>query len=256
MVSKSDEINKNDKKTKNGIEKKKAEQEFDFSGHRKRLKDFYVKNGMDMLKDYEILELILFYAIPRKDTRAIARRLLNKYGSLSAVMDAGLADLCEVDGIGENAAILLKLVPDTARQYMLSSRKEKQLLDTNDKIRRYLEDYFIGRTVECFYMLCLDNAGRLIRCTKMAEGEPDNVNVNTKKVGLEIALSGAKGIVIAHNHPQGLPLPSKADVDVTEKISGIARELGSSLIDHIIYSPTEAFSMANSKRFYKMFFLE
>lgn len=256
MGRKSNDIKIIDKETVSKAEKPKDEQEFDFSGHRKRLKDFYVQNGMDMLKDYEILELILFYAIPRRDTRGIARRLLNKFGSLSAVMNASIVDLCSVDGIGENAAILLKLIPDTARQYMLDSKEEKLCLDTNEKIRKYLEDFFIGRTVECFYLLSLDNAGRLIRCTKMAEGEPDNVNVNTKKVGLEIALSGAKGIVIAHNHPQGLPLPSKADVDVTEKISGIARELGSMLIDHIIFSPTEAFSMASSKKFYKLFFID
>lgn len=227
---------------------------FDHSGHRQRLKTYYAENGMDTLRDYETLELLLFYAIPRKDTRVIARRLLNKFGSLSAVFDASVLELTGVKGVGENTALLIHMVPDLARAYLVSKKEEKPPLKSLDAIQEYLADYFVGRDVECFYLLCLDNAGRPLRCVKLAEGDTAAVIVNLKKVGLEIAGSGASGIVIAHNHPNGEALPSQRDIEVTEKIANLAEQLNARLYDHIIYSAADAFSMAQSNRFYAGFF--
>lgn len=227
---------------------------FDHSGHRARLKAFYAANGMDVMKDYEILEMILFYAIPRKDTRVIARRLLNQFGTIGDVMDADIKELIRVSGLSENGAMLLKMIPDAARAYMLSKKEKKPCLTTTEEQIAYLSDYFVGRTNECFYLLCLDSAGRLLRCRKLAEGEPNKVHVNVKKVSLEIVDSSASCVIIAHNHPQGLALPSHNDVETTKKIAAIVAELGMALLDHIIFSPTETFSMANSNRFYSCFF--
>lgn len=229
---------------------------FDHSGHRQRLKTYYAENGMDAMRDYEILELLLFYAIPRKDTRVIARRLLNRFGSLAAALDAPITDLTGVKGVGENTALLLHMLPDLTRAYLLSKQEEKPHLKSLDTMRDYLASYFVGRDVECFYLLCLDNAGRPLRCIKLAQGDTDAVIVNLKKVGLEIAGSGATGIVVAHNHPKGEAFPSQKDVEVTEKIANLARQFNVRLYDHIIFSADDSFSMAQSNRFYARFFID
>ncbi len=228
--------------------------EFDHTGHRARLKEYYRTNGIDAMRDYEILEMLLFYSVPRRDTRVIARRLLQKYGSIAAVMDAPLEDLADVEGLSENTALILKMIPDLARVYSVSKSENIVQFSSTRDIQDYLCNYFIGVKTECYYMLCLDNAGRLLKCKKMAEGEANSVIVDIKKISIEIATSNAYGIVLAHNHPAGSALPSSADIKVTQKIYTIAKNLGVFLIDHFIFSPTEALSMANSKKFYSGIF--
>ncbi|MBR1810519.1 MAG: RadC family protein [Clostridia bacterium] len=227
---------------------------FDHAGHRQRLREYFLNHGMDEMRDYEILELFLFYSIPRQDTRPIARRLLNKFGSLSAVLDANIGEIMTVGGIGRNSACLLKMLPDVARMYMLDKKENKVRLETTDAIRSYLADFFIGKRVECFYILCMDRSCKLLRCTKLGEGEEYNVAVSINKVSLEIAESAASLVVIAHNHPFGMALPSQQDVTLTKNIADLARAMGVSLIDHLIFSADDVFSMANSKKFYKLFF--
>ncbi|MBQ6164482.1 MAG: RadC family protein [Clostridia bacterium] len=239
----------------NNKPEKSASSEFDHSGHRDRLRDELLTNGVERMKDYEILEFLLFYCIPRKDTRPIARRLLNKFGSLSAVLDAKENELAEVEGIGKNSAALLTLFPSIAGRYLADRKKDKKTaLSSAKELADYLSDFFIGKRTECFYVLCMDGDRRPIRCELLNEGEEYNVIVNVRRLGLIVAETKAAFVVVAHNHPMASSAPSAADVELTQKIADIVNALGARLTDHLIFGSDDEFSMANSGFYYARYF--
>ncbi|MBQ6019564.1 MAG: RadC family protein [Clostridia bacterium] len=241
---------RNDKK-----QEKRVTSEFDHSGHRERLREEFLKNGAEKMRDYEILEFLLFYCIPRKDTRPIARRLLNKFGSLSAVLDASVNELVEVEGVGRNSAALLSLLPSLAGRYLTDGKTEKKaMLCDHEKLADYLAGYFVGKCTECFFVLCMDGARRPIRCELLNEGEEYNVVVNVRRMGLIVAESKAAYVAVAHNHPLSSSVPSAADVELTQKIADVVSALGAQLVDHLIFGTDGDFSMANSGFYYSRYF--
>lgn len=231
--------------------------EFDHTGHRDRLREEFRANGAGALKDYELLELILFYSIPRKDTRPIARRLINKFGSFAAVLDADEEELRKIDGVGEHTAALLELIPAAAGRYLTDRGNEmsRKPLDDAQKISDHLLGYFVDKKVECFYILCLDSEYRPLLCEMLNEGGERNVAVNLRRLGSLVCDSKARNVVIAHNHPFGAAKPSAEDISLTEQVAVFVRGIGARLTDHLIFGKNEVFSMAGSGLAYSRYFL-
>jgi len=206
----------------------------------------FMSGGLDSFADHEVLELLLFYAIPRRDTNETAHLLLERYGSLTGVFNAPVEDLMKAEGIGENAAVFLKLVPAACRKARLSGDGRDIILNSVDKIGDYLIDCFSGETAEVIYQLCLDKKGKLLACKRLAEGAVDNADLNVRKLVENTLLSSASAVVIAHNHPSGIALPSNEDYATTWRVQEALASIGVPLQDHIIVADGDYVSMAQS----------
>lgn len=214
--------------------------------HRKRLKDRFLENGLDSFTDIQALELLLFYAIPQKDTNPIAHALLDRFGSLSQVLDADMEELKKVGGIGDHAATLLHLVTELSRFYQVDSAQRTQVLTSLDACGAYLVPRFFGRKVETVFLLCLDAKCKVLCCREVGEGSVNAASISVRKV-VETALSAnATTVVLAHNHPSGVALPSADDVQTTRRIAAALNVVEVKLIDHIVVAEGDFISMAQS----------
>ena len=215
-------------------------------GHRQRLKDRFLESGLDGFTQVQALELLLFYCIPRKDTNAIAHALLERFGSLAGVMDASVEELCTVPGIGANAATLLHLVPEMSRFYLVSRMAKNDILQTQDDCAAYLLPRFFGRTVETVYLLCLDAKCKVLCCREVGDGIVNAAGISVRRI-MEVALAAnASSVVLAHNHPSGMALPSYEDLQATVQIGEALRAVDIVLADHIIVADDDYVSLAQS----------
>lgn len=216
------------------------------SGHRQRLKDQFLTHGMDPIHDVNVLELVLFYAIPRQDTNPIAHRLLNAFGSLAAVFDATPEELMERGGLSKNAATLIKLIPAAARRQQLSRSSCHQLLDSTQKCGDYLVPFFFGATQEEVYLLGLDAKCKVLGCVKLSTGSVNSAGLSIRKV-VEYALNmKASSVVLAHNHTSGIAVPSQEDIRTTRSIAHALDLVGVYLADHVVVADEDYVSMAES----------
>ena len=216
-------------------------------GHRQRLRETYLRAGLENLSDVNRLELLLFYALPRGDTNPLAHALLQDFGSLSAVLDASVERLMEVDGVGRSTAALIRLVSElNACAELEKARNRTQgILDTTGKCADYLLPCFFGLSAEVVYILCLDARCKLLACRKLGEGNVNAANVSVRKI-VETALHyNAASVVLAHNHPAGLCRPSEEDESTTLRIWRALDAVNVQLVDHIVVSGTEYYSMAD-----------
>ena len=214
-------------------------------GHRKRLKARFLQDGANGLRDHELLELLLFYAIPRSDTNAMAHSLLDRFGTLQGVLDAPVDALETVPGVGAHAAVLLKTVAALHDRVTLSTDESDRLLMTSADAAAFLAPRYRDVDCECVYMLCLDGRRRVTCCEEVARGAQTQVEISVRKV-VELALRNrAQGVILAHNHPDGSPLPSREDEIVTLQISQALSTIGIALVDHIILSDAEYLSLAD-----------
>ena len=214
-------------------------------GHRQRLIQRFLEEDLDNFEPHNVLELLLFYAIPRKDTNELAHVLIDTFGSLKGVFDAPYEELIKVAGIGPNTAALLKLVPTLTRTYY-SSDARSVILDTSEKSGEYFLPYYIGQTEEVVRLACLDAGGKVISNQILHRGSANAAEVNLRKI-VNIALrNNAMGVILAHNHPGGLPLPSEEDVATTKSIREALMPMGILLMDHIIVAGQDYVSMARS----------
>lgn len=222
--------------------------------HRARVRETFKRAGSDGMPDHNLLELLLFYSIPRKDTNEIAHRLIAAFGSLSRVFDASYEELMEIDGIGESSALLISMIPSICRRYIESSNSPKVNLSEPEEAMNYIiRKYYGSNKVESFYMLCLDAVGNLINCCKLGEGTSGSVIVDKRKV-LETALRNkADKVIFAHNHPNGIAAPSKDDINMTSELSSVLFSVGIRLADHIIVAGNEAVSLASVEKFRPLF---
>ena len=215
-------------------------------GHRQRLKTRFCQEGMDHFSEYEALELLLYYAIPRKDTNPIAHALIDHFGSLSQVLDASVEELEQVSGISRNVAVLMKLVTEMGRMYMVKRAETNQSLQTIKECGEYLKPYFFGRVNETVFLLCLDAKCKVIRCRKVGEGSVNSANVPIRRI-VEMALSAnATSVVLAHNHPSGIALPSNEDVATTHRVAAALRTVDVILVDHIVVADDDFVSMVHT----------
>ncbi len=218
----------------------------EYDGHRDRLRKKFLEHGLDVFSDHEVLELLLFYALPRRDTDTLARALLKEFGSIRAVLDARPTELKRIPGIGDNAAVLLQLMTPLARRYQLSRELNNVRLATTADCGKYLMPYFFGCNLEQIYLLCLDVQCRVISCRLLEEGTQCYVSLPIRRAA-EIAIdSSAASVILAHNHPAGLALPSEQDLAATFKLEQTLKSLDIILVDHIIVAGNDFVSLRDS----------
>jgi len=214
------------------------------SGHRERMKKRFLEYGLDNFDDHSALELLLFYAIPRRDLNPVAHALLKRFGSLNGVFEASAAELRQVEGLGENAASLLRIIPQVSRRYMLSRTPAGAVLDTVARAARYLIPYFMYERDEVVYVLCLDARRCAVCCREISRGVVNAAAVNARRIA-ELALEQrASGVILSHNHLSGNALPSAEDESATRQIEKALALLGVELIDHIVVAGCDYVSMA------------
>jgi DNA repair protein RadC len=205
-----------------------------YHGHRERLRSRFRDAGADALTDYELLELVLFRALPRRDVKPLAKALIRKFGSFAEVVNAPAALLSEVDGVGESAVTEIRLVAATASRIAKGRLMERPVLSSWSAVIEYCRTAMAFADKEQFRILFLDKRNRLIADELQQVGTVDHTPVYPREVvkrGLELS---ATAIILVHNHPSGDPTPSTADIQMTKSIVEVAGPLGISVHDHII----------------------
>jgi DNA repair protein RadC len=215
-------------------------------GHREKMRQRYLKSGLDSFADHEALELLLYYAIPRQDTNPIAHALMERYDSLSAVLKAPVEDLQKVSGIGESAAILLNLVTQLNTKARLSDAERETVLNSLESVGNFLLNRFAEERNEVVYQLCLDRKGKLVACKRLGEGSVTNAELDIRKVVENAILTSASAVILAHNHPSGIALPSQDDYAATDRTKAALKTIGVELVDHIIVADGDYVSLASS----------
>lgn len=220
-------------------------------GHRKRMKSSMLEHGLDGLNDHQVLEILLFYAKPQGDTNPIAHRLIQHFGTLKGVLEADYEDLLRVDGIGENAASLIKFSQMFSGRYLCASCFDGEVLHFGDTValRRYYEGVFLGVKDEQIRAMLFDDELNMIKEQMLMEGTINKVELSTRKFADFVIKNNCSRVVIAHNHPNGSCLPSSEDVEVTKYLADFLKVLEIDLLDHIVVGRTGSFSMFTSKHF-------
>jgi DNA repair protein RadC len=204
------------------------------AGHRQRLKERFVAGGPEALPDYELLELVLFNAIPRRDTKPVAKRLIERFGSFAEVVNAAPERLKEVKGIGDAAVMQLKLVRAGALRLMQGGIMQRPVLASWTAVLDYCRAAMGFEAREQFRILFLDKKNRLIADEVQQEGTVDHTPVYVREIVKRSLELSASAIILVHNHPSGDPTPSRADIDMTKQIVDAAKPLGVAIHDHII----------------------
>ncbi len=202
--------------------------------HRKHTKDRFLSEGLDGFEPHNVLELLLFYSIPQRDTNETAHMLINRFGSLSAVFDAPYDDLLTVPGISDHSATLIKLIPAVSRRYAMEKNSKATRLSSIEDIGKYLVARYLGVTEETVLLLLLDNKFGLIDCVKVHEGSVNSSAITMRKL-IETALfKRASMVVLAHNHPSGVAIPSSDDLFTTQQVKRAFDLVEIGMLAHII----------------------
>ncbi|PDT14652.1 hypothetical protein CO670_22090 [Rhizobium sp. J15] len=205
-----------------------------YHGHRERLRDRFREQGETALADYEILELLLFRLIPRRDTKPIAKALIERFGSLAGVFGAPASLLTEVKGVGEAVALDLKLISTVAQRTLKSELRNKQILSSWSSVIQYCHAAMAHETREQFRILFLDKRNVLIADEVQGRGTVDHTPVYPREVVKRALELSATAMILVHNHPSGDPTPSRADIDMTKVIIEAAKALDITVHDHVI----------------------
>lgn len=214
--------------------------------HRERMRRRFMEHGLDSFEDHSILELLLFYAQPRKDMNVTAHRLLEAFGSLEGVFDAAPEALKTVEGVGDSAAVLIHLVPEVARRYLISKAGPGRILNDSEAAGRYLLPRFLTCKEERMILVCMDAKLKVLDCREIGRGDTISVSVNIRSI-VQLALGqNATYVLLAHNHTSGIALPSNEDVAVTLRVRQVLAEVGVTLTDHIVVAGDDFVSMADS----------
>ncbi len=222
--------------------------------HRQRVFCEIEQAGLDVLPEHKVLEYLLFFCIPRKDTNEIAHALINKFGNFAAVLEASESDLQTVDGIGPAAARFLHALPGLMQYYAVNKAKENNSFEFTEERVKYILPLFRSKKKETFYMLIFNARGKMVKSMILEEGTAQSVNVDVKKVASLAMQAGAASVILAHNHPGGVALPSQNDITATANIMRALGVLQISVRDHIIVSGEEFYSMKDNGQmpFYNM----
>ena len=215
------------------------------AGHRQRMRNRFVREGLQSFDDHQVLELILYYAIPRGDTNEVGHRLIKHFGRLSAVFDARICDLQRVPGIGEQAAVLIHALPALMRRYHHDRiARDAPILNSAASVSEYIKPLMAGRSREVFYVLCLDSRLRVKFAAQIAQGTVKDAYVHPREV-VEAALAHhSSAVVLAHNHPSGHLSPSQADHRLTRQLVNALGILDINVLDHVIIADDQSYSFA------------
>ena len=222
--------------------------------HRERVRKEFLANGFsDATPPHKILELLLFFAIPRKDTNIIAHALLNRFGSIAAVMEASPEELMQVKGIGESAATLIKLLLPLYRKYSSEKGVKTSQINSIDQLGDALLKKYIGYTTEVFTLVTLSSKGTIIAFDTIGEGDVSSIGVSTRSVVEKVIERKAVGAIICHNHPKGNALPSTADLEMTRRLASALSHINVCLLDHIIIADDDWVTLAKTESYAHLF---
>lgn len=213
------------------------------NGHRMRMKKSFLEHGSDSFDDHHLLEMLLFFALPRVDTNLLAHDLLDRFGSIDGVLDASPDELTSVSGVGEHAATLLKLIPALGRRYLTSKNSVGSILATTEDAGRFLIPRFLGRRDETVMLVCLDTKMKAVSCRMIASGDVSAAHISVRKVVEQALAQNAPYVLLGHNHVNGLALPSSEDVSTTQRLAAALALVGVTLLDHIIVAGDDFVSL-------------
>jgi DNA repair protein RadC len=202
--------------------------------HRKRLRARFMEGGAGAMPDYELLELLLFRAIPRQDVKPLARRLLDAFGDFNGVVTAPPARLTQVQGVGDAVVQELKIVEAAAQRLARAKVMQRQVMASWDALLDYCHTTMAHRETEQFRILFLDRKNVLIADEEQSKGTVDHVPVYPREVVKRALELNASALILVHNHPSGDPTPSQADISMTAQVRDAAQVLGITLHDHLI----------------------
>ena len=214
-------------------------------GHRQRMKERFLTNGLDGFSDHEILELLLFYAIPRRDTNETAHRLMAKFGSLQAIFRASVEELRQVEGVGESTALFLTLLPAVGQRAVLTGERET-ILNSVEAVGTFFIRLLRNERRENLYQVCLDTKGKMIGYCRLSTGSVSMAPVSVREVVENALRCDASRVILGHNHPSGVALPSEEDRQITLQIRQALETLDIVLVDHIVVADGDFVSMAAS----------
>ncbi len=218
-------------------------------GHRGRLKERFHQEGLDNFEEHQVLELLLFYCIPRKDTNPIAHQLLKRFGSVTRVLEAPASELKKIEGVSDATADFLHLVRELLRYCSVRDQSVTKVLTTIEACGEFMVPYFTALRNETVFLLSLDSKCKVISCKKVGEGSVNSAGVPIRRV-VEMALGeNATTVVLAHNHPSGVALPSDDDVATTIRLSRALSAVEITLIDHLVVADGDYVSIAQSGRY-------
>ncbi len=213
-----------------------------YINHRKRLRERFRKSGADGMHDYELLELLLTFSIPRRDVKPVAKKLISEFGGLSGVLDADQKKLEELQGVGSMSAALIRLVKELYNTYLAENMKRGDVLSSPETVLKFVRVRLSGMTNEAFMVIYMNVKNEVIDYSILHEGTIDNVAVYPRRI-IESALSRhASGVILVHNHPSGNPMPSREDKALTRDIADAAITLDIRVLDHIIVGKDGYFS--------------
>lgn len=223
-------------------------------GHRDRMRNRFEAKGLTAFEDHEALEMLLFYAIPQRDTNQLAHDLIDEFGSLAGVFDAPVSALENVKGIGRNAAVLIKLIPEIYAKYQYSkSRADDCALDSIEKAGSFFVSRFSGYNREVVIVCCLDNRLRVKKTFVVSEGDISSAEIDIKKIVSCVVNTNSTSVIIAHNHPAGVAAPSGKDIEAVRAMSNTLHKLNIRFVDSVIVSGDDYYSMATKGKYTYLF---
>ena len=217
-------------------------------GHRERMRERIAQQGFESLADHEALEVLLYLTTPRKNTNVMAHALLKRFGSFSRVLDAEEEELCKVEGVGPATARMLHLMPEICKYYTRCRASEENCLRTTEQLAEFLKSKFLGADRERALLMALDSRKRVRAAVWLREGTSDRVSLDIKNVVAAAIKGGTDAVVLCHNHPNGMAMPSREDLQATENIVRALGLVNVHLLDHFILTDTEYFSMRDANR--------
>ncbi len=219
------------------------------NGHRARMKNRFLQHGLDVFEQHQVLEMVLFYVIPRRDTNPLAHKLLEKFGNLSDVLDANYEHLCQVEGVSKQTALFLSFCGDLVGRYLESKVEDEYIFRNYEELGKFLQAKFFNETTEKLRLVCLNNRGKLLNCSVISEGTVNATSVNLRLL-IQTAVSyPTTAVVLAHNHPGGTALPSSDDYASTIQIRDALSSLDIRLVDHMVFAQDDYISMRKTPFF-------
>lgn len=230
--------------------KEKPKKENLHKGHRARVRQKFIKEqSLDNFNDHEVLEFLLFYAYPMRDTNEMAHRLLMQYGTLHNLMNTKTNALINEGGLTENAATLLTALPHINRRYLKSEFNKSPLLTDSKKAGKFMMSLFNGQNYESLYLISLNLRKKIISVDEISRGDADSVSVNLKRILQKTLLNNAKFVIIGHNHPAGTLKPSVADVNIAKALLEEFKLFDIYMLDNMIVTSKGYYSFSEHKYF-------
>ncbi|MCD4763225.1 MAG: DNA repair protein RadC [Desulfobacterales bacterium] len=212
-------------------------------GHRVRLRERLQKAGRQAFADHELLELLLTYAIPRKDTKPIAKALINRFGSFTAIFDQPKERLIEIKGIGPYTATFFQAIREFMVRYLEQEVEYAKTISSPEDIANFIRTHLGANQREYLMILCLNDANKLLHHSNVIEGTVDRAPFYPREILKAALIYNATALILVHNHPSGDPVPSENDHKITKRLEKLAQEFDIKLLDHLIVTPRKAFSM-------------